>query len=437
MLKNAKFAKILMLGMNSKLANISKLLSANVIAQAIGILIYPILTRLYEPADFTLVTLFLTIANTILIISTLDLQYAIPLPKKEEGAYALVGAMFISLCITASLTLLVCIFYKEIAFFFGVSDLKWALWYLPIYIPVLGSWQILSYVFNRDKQYGKIAKYQVAQSVSNSALKLIFGFLGFGGLSLIDASVIGPLIAIGLTSPMKIWDVIQNMRRLPTHMAKDYLHIYRDFPLFSMPKNLVCHLSNGLPVLMLTSVYGATNVGYFSLAITIGYLPLIMVAGSIYQVMLRNTSEKLNENKPIYPEIHKFCAYSTMIIVPMFAILYFILPFATEVLFGEGWGKTGEILRILLPWLAGGFLTSTLVFVPETLLKLKGNLIIEMTFIVLRILALAWGIHNYSFFVTIKLFCIVSCGIKFFQAGWFVWIAKQHDRELSKRNLNA
>ncbi len=430
MLKNAKFAAFFNISMNSKIVNISKLLSANVIAQAIGMLIYPLLTRMYQPADFTLLTLFLTIANAILIVSTADYQYAIPLPKKDEGAYALVGGIVVILSITVSLTLLLCLFCGKIAAFFCVPDLEWALWYLPIYLPVVGVWQVLMYVFNRDKQYGKIATYQVAQSTANAILKLVLGLCAVGGIALIDASVIGPVIALLIVGPLKVWEVISNLRRLPTSLAKEYMFFYRDFPLFSMPKNLICHISNGLPVLMLTTVYGATNVGYFSLAITIGYLPLMMIAGSIYQVMLRHTSEKLNENMPISPEILHFCKYSFYIIVPVFGLLYIFLPTITEFLFGTGWGMTGEILRILLPWFAAGFLTTTLVFVPETLLKLKGNLFIELSFIVLRILVLAYGINNFGFLVTIKLFCLVSCSIKLIQVGWFVWIAKKHDEEL-------
>ncbi len=418
--------------MNSKIGNISKLLSANMIAQVVGILIYPLLTRMYEPGDFALLSLFLTIANAILIISTGDLQYAIPLPKNEDGAYALVGTMVISLSITIIFTLTTCYFYEDIAAFFEIPNLEWALWYLPIYVPAVGAWQVLMYIFNRDKQYGKIATYQIVQSLSNAILKLTFGFFAIGGVALIDASVLGPLIALAIIGPSKIMEVVSHLRQLPTHLAKEYLKIYRGFPLYSMPKNLVCHLSNGLPVLMLTSVFGTTNVGYFSLAVTIGYLPLAMIASSIYQVMLRSTSEKMNNGKAIFPEIHKFCVYSTMVLCVSFSILFFILPSLTEFLFGPGWGKTGEILRILLPWLATSFISATLVFVPEVLLKLKTNLIIEVSFIILRILALAYGISNLSFIATIKLFCVVSFAIKLLQAGWFIWIARQHDNNIGK-----
>ncbi len=432
MLKNAKFAAFFTFKMNSKLVNVSKLLSANVIAQAVGLLIYPLLTRLYQPADFTLLNLFLTIANAILIFSTADLQFAIPLPKKDDGAYALIGAMVVSLSITISLSLISCLFCNRIAAFFGIAELEWALWYLPIYIPIAGAWQVLTYLFNREKKYGKIATYQIIQSIANSILKLAFGILGIGGLALIDASVIGPLIACACVAPLKILEVVSHLRRLPTNLAKEYVLAYKDFPLYSMPKNLVCHLSNGLPVLMLTSVYGATEVGYFALAITIGYLPLTMIASSIYQVMLKSTSDKLNEGLPIYPGISKFCKYALLIIFVTFGILYIFLPSITEFLFGPGWCKTGEILRILLLWFSAGFLSTTLVFVPETLLKLKGNLIIELVFIIVRIAALSYGIVNFGFLVTIKLFSLVSFGIKAFQVGWYLWIAKQNDKSLEK-----
>ena len=422
--------------MSSKIGNISKLLSANIIAQVVGMLIYPLLTRMYQPDDFTLLSLFLTIANALIIVSTGDLQYAIPLPKKEEGAYALVGVMVISLSSTVIISMAASFFYDKIAIFFGMPNLEWALWYLPIYISAIGVWQVLAYLFNRNKKYGKIATYQIVQSSSNAGLKVAFGIFSVGGLALIDASVIGPLIALAIIGPSKIKEVISYLRHIPTHLAKEYLSTYRSFPLYSMPKNLICHLSNGLPVLMLTSVYGATNVGYFSLAITIGYLPLAMIASSIYQVLLRNTSEKVNEYKPIFPEIHQFFFYATTILCFVFSILYFILPSITEFLFGPGWGMTGEILGILLPWLATSFIANALVFVPEVLLRLKNNLIIELSFIVLRILALAYGISHLSFIATIKLFCVISFAIKLFQAVWFLWIAKQHDKNLSIEETN-
>ena len=73
--------------------NSAKLLSAGVIAQAIGILIYPILTRIYAPEDFGLLNLFQSIAGVLIILSTAEYQYAILLPKEDaQVVYDLKGA---------------------------------------------------------------------------------------------------------------------------------------------------------------------------------------------------------------------------------------------------------------------------------------------------------------------------------------------------------
>ncbi|MCQ2188480.1 MAG: oligosaccharide flippase family protein [Paludibacteraceae bacterium] len=412
--------------MNSKIANFSKLLSANVLAQAVGILIYPILTRLYQPADFTLLNLFLTIANALLIISTLDLQYAIPLPNKDEGAYALCGTTVVTISATMGIILIICLFYDNIALFFGIETLGWAIWFLPLYVTIMSISQVVLYIYNREKEFGKIARFQMVQSLSNSALKLIFGLFSFGGLALVDASVIGPIIASSLMIK-KIISIVDGFRTIPIPDAIAYLKKYRDFPLFSMPKNLVCHLSNGLPVLILTPAFGATEVGYFALAITIGYLPLSMIASSIYQVMLRDVSERLNQGQPIFPLVHKFCIFSSVILLFGCWCLNYILPSLTEFLFGDGWRTTGEILRILLPWFATNFMAASLVFVPETLLKLKGNLIIELTFIVLRVLILLLGVSKYDLITTIYLFSAVSFVVKLCQVGWYCIISKRND----------
>jgi hypothetical protein len=45
---------------------------------------------------------------------------------------------------------------------------------------------------------------------------------------------------------------------------------------------------------------------------------------------------------------------------------------------------------------------------------------------------LAYGISNLSFIATIKLYCVISFAIKLLQAGWFIWIARQHDNNIGK-----
>ena len=57
---------------SSGVRNFTKLLSANVVAQVIGLVVYPILTRIYAPEDFGLLNLFLSIGNVLIVLSIAD-----------------------------------------------------------------------------------------------------------------------------------------------------------------------------------------------------------------------------------------------------------------------------------------------------------------------------------------------------------------------------
>ena len=68
--------------------NSAKLLGANVFAQALGLLVYPLLTRMYSPTDFGLLNLFVNVGGVLVLISTFEYQYAVLLPKDEERSKA-------------------------------------------------------------------------------------------------------------------------------------------------------------------------------------------------------------------------------------------------------------------------------------------------------------------------------------------------------------
>ena len=73
---------------SANVRNVGKLLSANVVAQVIGLIVYPILTRMYAPEDFGLMNLFVSISGILVILSTAEYYNAIVLPKKDsEGVW--------------------------------------------------------------------------------------------------------------------------------------------------------------------------------------------------------------------------------------------------------------------------------------------------------------------------------------------------------------
>ncbi len=82
---------------NEFLKNVLTLVSATGVAQAIALLIYPVLSRIYTPAEHGLFALYMSIISITAIMSTGKYELATMLPEKdEEGASLTILSTLIS-----------------------------------------------------------------------------------------------------------------------------------------------------------------------------------------------------------------------------------------------------------------------------------------------------------------------------------------------------
>ena len=71
--------------------NVLKLVTGSVFAQGLGVLVVPIVTRLFAPEAFGVVALFASITGILGVVACLRYQLAIMLPKTDEDAANLLG----------------------------------------------------------------------------------------------------------------------------------------------------------------------------------------------------------------------------------------------------------------------------------------------------------------------------------------------------------
>ena len=124
--------------------NFAKLLSANVVAQVIGLVVYPILTRMYAPEDFGLLNLFLSIGAVLIILSTAEYYYAIVLPKEEreaENVFFVGGLWLVAITVLIALSV---VFARPISMWFKSPNLASYYWMMPLYVFAMGAWNLLN-----------------------------------------------------------------------------------------------------------------------------------------------------------------------------------------------------------------------------------------------------------------------------------------------------
>ncbi len=410
--------------------NFAKLLSANVVAQAIGLLVYPLLTRLYAPDDFGLLNLFLSIGGILALLATAEYQYAIVLPRDGRKARAILqcGGL-ITFCVVG-IVLLSVPFSRPIAILFNAPDLAKWYWLMPVYILVSACWVLLNYYYTRHRYFGAISRYQMSQSVLNAGAKIGCGYAGFLHGGLLCSTVLSPLVAL-VVSIAGAWkrglcEVLHIDKKVCREVAREYAN----FPKYSLPRALVNNLSNSLPSLLLTPFFGLANLGFWGMALTLAFRPINMIEQSLYQVLYQHIAAKVNRREAIRPILRRFSFYAMGITIPCFVALYFVLPWLTQWLLGSEWEITGHYIRLMLPWLAMNILGATISFLIDVFQQQKISFYIELAYIAFRLAALLVGVLMHNFYYAIAGYCMVGFVFSTIQLVWYMRMVNAYERKL-------
>jgi len=404
------------------------LFSANTTAQLIALLIYPFITRLYSAADFGLLSLFLSIAGVLTILATMRYESSIMLPHDQKDAAALFD---LSVVINGVVCLLIFVLVfacgKQIALLFNAPGLARWLWLLPVYVFVSALWQSWNNWLNRSRQYRKIAVYGISQSVIASMLKLLFGAIMLPG-GLIYATVSGVVVAMGGNLLHKAENTFALLfhfdRTLMRQMGKEQ----KNFPCFTLPHALVNCLGGNLPILLLAPFFSSSEIGYFGVAIALAFTPISVITTAMYQVLFQQSNDKKMRKESLIPLVKEFLIKMTAVFLPLFILLYFVVPSIVQLLLGTKWHESGSIVIILLPWILLTLLTSPLSFMSVLFSKQKAAMWIEITYTAVRAGALFLGVCLNSFQGALVLFSGVSTVFIFGQLCWFLYLIYSNEK---------
>ena len=406
--------------------NVGKLLSANIIAQAIGILIYPVLTRMYAPADFGLLNLFLSIGGILSLLATSEYQSAVLLPSRSDEA---AGIARVGLRVTVLWMLLIALsvpFAQPIARLFNAPELTSYYWMLVPYVGILGGWTIYNAWLTRYRAFGRISAYQLNQSATGVVTKLLFGWLGWLRSGLILSSVLAPLIALG-TSIGRSRDIFKALWQPCSAPPRELANKYRRFPLFSMPRSLVNNLSGNLPALLLTPYFGLNEMGFFAMAMTLAFRPISMITSSLHQVLFERVAQAIRENQSIWQKLKRSWLQLAAAVIPGMGILAWVMPWLVRVLLGAGWEETATLIHYMMPWLTCIFLVAPFAFISEVFGRQKLFLAIEIVYLALRIAAMLIGIGMNDFEWAVILMSVVGTTVLLVQSGIYIYLLRQYE----------
>ncbi len=413
---------------NSLYKDVATLVGGTGIAQAMPVLVSPILTRIYTPEQFGILAFYMAAIIIIGVASTGRYERAILLPKHNKEAHNLsVFSTILALAVSLIIFFLFVLFGDQILEFFGFRAMSVLYYTIPAGIFAVGLFQISTFLLNRTKNYKALATAKIARSGGVSVGQLLFGFGGYSTFGLIYGKLFGELGSALYARWLANKTSAFKNSQLSWIVMKAEAITYSEMPKVNAPHAVSNTLSNQLPNILLTGFFNPAIAGFYNLSYRVCYAPVMLISSSVYQVYSRAVSE----NQKAGEDIHQFTMsiikkLAITALVP-FTILLFFAPPIFELIFGSDWRIAGFYTQLLSPLLFLVFIISPITYIPILLGYQRKAFVLDLLYLAFRTGALFMGYYLGSSTFAVAGFCGVGVFFQVYLLYWLLSLTKKHN----------
>lgn len=403
--------------------------SGNVLAQVISMLAYLVLTRIFSPSDYALFNIFYSYIEVLVILSTCKYELAVVVARDDRETSAV---MRFALRLNAVVALLLLTLVAVLYFAGGLPDSFSSLGAIVLLIPPMvffsGSSRVYAALFNRLHRYRLIAAYETTNASAGSVLKALFGLVGLKQAGLPLGAVLGQASA-NLLYRFRLRGVALPKVSRSEQVAAARKH--RNFPLFVASKDFINSLSASLPFLWLAMYFDRADVGLFGLAFTVVFRPVNLINNACERVLYARTAESVRAHRSIGSVIRHFLLVVAAVAVPVAVVGWFVAEPLFTFLFGCNWTGCGVYVRALLPWIVLSLCSTSLTFVSNIFSTQRIEFGFYLVLFLLRVAAIAVGIHAGSFLLAIRLYATAGALVAASLLVWYLWQVRRYECSLT------
>ncbi|HRL75159.1 MAG TPA: oligosaccharide flippase family protein [Candidatus Accumulibacter phosphatis] len=319
------------------------------VARIIGVASIPVLTRIYSPADYGVLSVFTSLVLMLVPIVTLRYVVAIPLPRHDGLAMNLMAlSVGLMLCITLAVSLVLWAFGPVLLGLVSMEVLAPYWWLIVLGIVGTGSYELLSMWATRRKAYRIIAQTQVFQSAVGSFLKIGLGLLALKPLGLLLGQVVAQSGGSGSFVARFRSDFQRTAGMVTLRRMAFTGRYYWGFPVYRLPSQFLMVFSMQAPLLFAAALYDAETTGQLGLAMMALALPVNLLGQSIGKAYYAEVARLSRKAPGKILEITKSVQKRLFAIgVPSALAIIVFGPSLFSLIFGEIWFLAGIFASIL------------------------------------------------------------------------------------------
>lgn len=324
---------------------LSVLIAGSAVSSIILLCITPILTRLYTPEDFGVLSIFTSILYVLMIIVSLRYEAALVLPKEKKAALALLFIANASTFIVSGIVILLLVM-TPFTTWIGIGETHSFFWILGLSLLFVGIFQSMNNWALRYEQYDIINRAKISMNTGQGFGQLVFGFLNMGVIGLLLGEMLGRLT--GMVQYIRYYKKdLQQANRTSLQRAKELLIRYKKFPLISSISNVIYSVAVNLPALFLAAYFDVATAGFYYLAQKILTVPENLVGFSATQVYLSQAAKMMQKGQNLKKHCLDTVKHLFIIAFIIIASIDILAPIGFTFFFGHGWDTTVTFIQIL------------------------------------------------------------------------------------------
>lgn len=330
----------------------------NGLARIAGLAAIPILTRIYSPEHFGVLSVFTALLLMLTPLMTLRYELAVPLPRRDSTAMVLMAlSTLLVIATTVALSTVTLLAGPALLTLASVEALIPYRWILIFALTSAGLYEVLLIWAVRRRAYPVIARTQLQQSVIGSIAKIALGVAGLKPLGLLAGQVLGA--GAGTVTLVRRFhaDVKRYWRHVTPRRAWYLMQRYRSFPAYRLPSQLLQIFSSQAPLLLTASVYDARTTGQLGLAMMTLALPMNLLGHSTSKAYYAEIAS-MGRKRPadIRTVTHSVIKRLFALAIAPTLVLLVFGPELFAVAFGAQWELAGELASILAIYLLFQFM---------------------------------------------------------------------------------
>ena len=400
-----------------------------VIAQLGLLFASPFLSRIYNPSDLAIASIFYTVAALLGSTSTLSLENSILIEQENKK---IINGFYLSLISSFVFSCLIILFPYKSSLLNLLSefnfDNNFFIYFLPLSVLFLGTYNSLRLLVIRNSQYKILGVCRIIIGILIPALSITFGINGFSYKGIIFSYLIG-LFTVNVYTFIVLYSKNKiKFNKLDFQIITKLFFRNSKLIQWTMPSGLVSNFTSTLPVFFIGYFYGSDLLGKYELAYRAIYFPLGIIISSFKDIFKEKITQEIAKFGNCINTFKSF--FKILIRIAIFFLIPFLIifPFCFQFVFGEQWSQGGYLIQIMFLLICVNFISSPLSITLIICEQQKNDFVWQVVFCLAT--SLTFLISNYIFNLDIRVCLFIYSFVAFclyFISIYLSWLAANYN----------